>query len=46
MVGDPDEVLARVRQLWGPGMRLMVVTYEQDPVAQHRLYATSMRSSR
>ncbi len=38
MVGDPDEVLVRVRQLWGPGMRLMVVTYEQDPVAQHRLY--------
>ncbi len=38
MVGDPDEVLAHVRQLWGPGMRLMVVTYEQDPVAQHRLY--------
>ena len=38
MVGDPDEVLARVRQLWGPGMRLIVVTYEQDPAAQHRLY--------
>ncbi len=38
MVGEPDEVLARVRQLWGPGMRLVVVTYEQDPAAQHRLY--------
>jgi len=38
MVGDPVEVLARVRQLWGPGMRLMVVTYEQDPAAQHQLY--------
>jgi hypothetical protein len=38
MVGDPVEVLARVRQLWGPGMRLMVVMYEQDPAAQHRLY--------
>jgi hypothetical protein len=38
MVGDPDEVLARVRQLWGPGMRLIVVTYEQDPAAQHALY--------
>ncbi len=38
MVGDPDEVLARVRELWGPGMRLFVVTYEQDPQAQHRLY--------
>jgi hypothetical protein len=38
MVGDPDEVMASVRQLWGPGMRLMVVTYVQDPDAQHRLY--------
>ena len=38
MVGDPDEVLARVQQLWGPGMWLIVVTYEQDQVAQHRLY--------
>ncbi len=38
MVGAPDEVLARVRELWGPGMRLIVVTYEQDPTAQHRLY--------
>lgn len=38
MVGDPDEVLARVRELWGPGMRLIVVTYEQDADAQHRLY--------
>jgi hypothetical protein len=27
-----------VQQLWGPGMRLIVVTYEQDPAAQHRLY--------
>lgn len=38
MVGDSDEVLARARELWGPGMRLIVVTYEQDPAAQHRLY--------
>jgi hypothetical protein len=38
MVGDPDEVLARVGELWGPGMRLFVVTYEQDPDAQHKLY--------
>lgn len=38
MVGEPSEVLARARQLWGPGMRLIIVTYEQDPVAQHRLY--------
>ncbi len=38
LVGDPDDVLARVRQLWGPGMRLVVVTYVQDPQAQHKLY--------
>jgi hypothetical protein len=38
MVGDADEVLDRVRELWGPGMRLVVVTYEPDPAVQHRLY--------
>ncbi len=38
MVGDSDDVLSRVRQLWAPGMRLIVVTYVQDPVAQHKLY--------
>ncbi len=38
MVGDPEEVVARARELWAPGMRLVVVTYEKDPAAQHRLY--------
>lgn len=38
MVGDPDDVLPRVEQLWGPGMRLIVTTYVQDPAAQHKLY--------
>jgi len=38
MVGEPSEVLERARQLWAPGMRLIIVTYEQDPAAQHRLY--------
>jgi hypothetical protein len=38
VVGEPSDVLARARQLWAPGMRLIVVTYEQDPAAQHRLY--------
>lgn len=38
MVGDPAEVLARVRQLWAPGMKLIVVTYEQNPAVQHQLY--------
>lgn len=39
MVGAPADVLEKARQLWGPGMRLIVVTYEQDPAEQHRLYA-------
>ena len=38
MVGEPSEVLERARQLWAPGMRLIIATYEQDPAAQHRLY--------
>ncbi len=38
LVGDPDEVLDRVKRLWKPGVKLMVVTYVQDPVAQHQLY--------
>jgi hypothetical protein len=39
MVGEPDEVLACTQKLWGPGMRLIVVTYERDPAAQQQLYA-------
>jgi len=38
MVGDPDDVLARVKRLWAPGMRLIVTTYVQDPAAQRQLY--------
>jgi len=38
IVGDPDEVLARVKRLWTPGLKLLVVTYVQDPRAQHHLY--------
>lgn len=38
MVGDPDDVLARVERLWAQGMKLIVVTYVQDPVAQRQLY--------
>ncbi len=38
IVGDPEEVLAISRRLWAPGMRLIVVTYIQDPGAQRRLY--------
>ncbi len=38
IVGDPDEVLAQVKRLWAPGLKLMVVTYVQDSQAQHQLY--------
>lgn len=38
IVGDGDEVLARVRRLWKPGMRLIVGTHIQDPREQHRVY--------
>ncbi len=38
VVGPPDEVVSIARRLWGPGMKLIVVTYVQDPAAQHRLY--------
>ena len=38
IVGDPDEVMARVRRLWRPGLKLIVVTHVQDPRAQHQLY--------
>jgi hypothetical protein len=38
IVGDPEEVLARVKRLWKPGIRLIVGTHVQDPAAQHRLY--------
>lgn len=38
MVGDPDEVLPRVKRLWAPGMKLIIGTHVQNPEAQHRLY--------
>ncbi len=38
IVGDAEEVISRVKRLWGPGMKLIVVTHEQDPIVQHRLY--------
>ena len=38
MVGDPDDVLARVKRLWTPGLKLIVVTCVQEPEAQRRLY--------
>jgi uroporphyrinogen-III decarboxylase len=38
MVGDPDEVLTLAKRLWTPGLKLIIVTYVPDPVAQQRLY--------
>jgi len=38
MVGEPDEVLALTKRLWTPGLKLIVVTYVQDPAAQRQLY--------
>jgi hypothetical protein len=38
IVGEPKEVLARVKRLWAPGLKLMVGTHVQDPQAQHQLY--------
>ncbi len=38
MVGEPDEVLALTKRLWTPGLKLVVVTYVQDPSAQQQLY--------
>jgi hypothetical protein len=38
MVGDPAEVLTLAKRLWTPGLKLIVVTYVPDPVAQRQLY--------
>jgi hypothetical protein len=38
IVGEPEEVLARVKRLWRPGLKLIVVTHVQDPAAQQQLY--------
>ena len=38
IVGEPEEVLSRVKRLWKPGLKLIVVTHEPDPKAQRKLY--------
>jgi uroporphyrinogen-III decarboxylase len=38
IVGEPEEVLSRVKRLWKPGLKLIVGTHVQDPKAQHQLY--------
>ncbi len=38
IVGDPDEVLARVKRLWKPRVKLIVGIHVQDAKAQRQLY--------
>lgn len=38
IVGDPDLVEAKVRELWKPGMKLIVVTYCETPEEQEEAY--------
>lgn len=38
IVGAPAEVLAIAKRLWAPGLKLMIVTYVQDPIEQRQLY--------
>ncbi|NOZ51315.1 MAG: hypothetical protein GXP37_14925 [Chloroflexi bacterium] len=38
MVGDPGDVLAQAKRLAAPGVKLIIVTYVQDPQAQRQLY--------
>mgnify|MGYP001055159431 FL=1 len=38
IVGDPDLVEAKVKELWKPGMKLIVVTYCETPAEQEEVY--------
>jgi len=38
VVGDPGEVMSRVKRLWKPGIKLIVGTHVQNPKAQRQLY--------
>lgn len=38
IVGDPDLVEAKVKELWKPGMKLIVVTYCETPEEQAEVY--------
>ncbi|HHT91265.1 MAG: uroporphyrinogen decarboxylase family protein [Limnochordia bacterium] len=38
IVGDADLVAEKVKELWSPGMKLIVVTYCQDPKEQAKAY--------
>ena len=38
IVGDPETIEQKVKRLWTPGMKLVVVTYCQTPEEQERAY--------
>ena len=38
IVGDVETICAQVKKLWRPGMKLIVVTYCQDPAEQEEAY--------
>ena len=38
IVGSPDTIVESVRRLWKPGMKLIVVTFCQNPQEQARAY--------
>lgn len=38
IVGTPDVVEKKVRELWKPGMKLIVVTYCETPEEQEMVY--------
>ncbi len=38
MVGNPEDVFESVKRMWTPGLKLIVVTYVDDPAAQRQLY--------
>lgn len=39
IVGEPDIIEEKVRKLWKPGMKLIVVTYCKTPVEQEQIYS-------
>ena len=38
IIGDVEEIIRRVKRLWRPGIKLIVITALQNPRAQQKLY--------
>ena len=38
IVGDSDVVIGKVKQLWKPGMKLIIVTYCKSSAEQEKVY--------